>query len=106
MTQREIHGISFTECPECSQPVGQRGLARHREQAHGVAPTSKGRKPKALTTAAASMLRKAIELGTITAADVLTTVAAPGLVRSGYLIDNGDGSFTVTDAGRARLAGK
>lgn len=40
MTQRMTHGISFTKCPECLMPVGSRGLARHREQAHDVAPAA------------------------------------------------------------------
>lgn len=103
-TQRMTHGIAFTECPECGMAIGTHGLARHREQAHNVAPSTKGSKPKALTTGAASVLRKAIELGTITAADhPVADIAAPGLIRAGFLTDNGDGSFTVTEAGRARL---
>lgn len=107
-TQREVHGIRFIYCPECNIGIGVRGLARHREKIHGVAPATTGstRKPKALTTAAASMLRKAIKMGTITAADVLTAVPADGLIRAGFLTANTDGSWTVTSAGVARLAGK
>jgi hypothetical protein len=28
-TQRMAHGVQFTACPECTQPIGTRGLARH-----------------------------------------------------------------------------
>lgn len=44
MTQRESDGVRFHQCPECGVPQGQRGMARHREQAHGVAPMVKGAK--------------------------------------------------------------
>ena len=39
-------GIKFVICPECGIGVGQRGLARHREAAHGVAPVVSKKKAK------------------------------------------------------------
>jgi hypothetical protein len=56
MTQRMTHGISFTKCPECLMPVGSRGLARHREQAHDVAPAA-GRRQAAARSRARKMVR-------------------------------------------------
>jgi hypothetical protein len=98
MNQRMAHGIDFTSCPECNVPTGTRGLARHRTQAHGVAPAVKGRKPKALTTAEASALRKAIAEGSIPTA----TIGFGLLLKAGFVTATGH----VTVAGRARLAGK
>lgn len=90
--------VSFSECPECQQTIGTRGLARHREQLHGVRPATKGRKPKALTTATASDLRRAIRDGSIPT----DAIAFAQLLKMGFITEDGK----VTEAGIARLAPK
>lgn len=44
-SQRMAHGVQFTECPECGQSIGVRGLASHRAAAHGVVPVASKAKP-------------------------------------------------------------
>jgi hypothetical protein len=85
MTQRQAHGIQFSSCPECQIPIGVRGLARHREQAHGVAPATTGKgkpaKVKGLTARQQSLLTR-LQEGPV-ASDTLTDIPAEGLERKG-----------------------
>lgn len=84
MTQRETHGVSFHNCPECGVNYGTRGMARHRKQAHGVAPATTGSKAKAtkgLTSRQITLLAK-LQEGPV-ASDTLTDIPAQGLERKG-----------------------
>jgi hypothetical protein len=91
--------ITFTACPECQIPTGVRGLARHREAAHNVAPAVKGRKVRPLDRAERAVLTEAAA-GEISAARLAYRTTITKLTRAGYLAAD----LTITDAGRARLS--
>jgi hypothetical protein len=92
-TNRTAHGVQFTECPACHNPIGTRGLARHLAAHKGaiVAPTAK--KLPVLDRAALAVLRDPSK-----AAGYKTT--AKKLIRLGYLTE----AHEVTETGQARIA--
>lgn len=98
MTQRESHGVQFTTCPQCpGATIGQRGLARHMEQMHGVAPASRKKAVK-LDRAAIAVLTEAAT-GTISEARLAYRTTIKSLIKKGLLTE----ALEITAAGRERV---
>lgn len=96
MTQRESHGIQFTACPECQATIGQRGLARHMEQIHGVAPATRKKAPK-LSPAEKAILVELAATGDLSEARRGYKLAIKKLTRLALITE----SLEITEAGRA-----
>lgn len=85
-TQRQVHGVSFSECPECGATIGTRGMARHRKARHGVAPATSGagRKTSGLTERQAKLYGQ-LSAGPVASTELVDIVArgleAKGLAR-------------------------